>query len=121
MGSSNTLIHPSKLGALVFHEPLHKAESTKIFAEPEPNHVYAVCVDVSRGVGNDYSAFCIIDCSVVPYQVVATFRNNVISPMLFPNIILQAARKYNDAYCLIEINDIGQQAVSYTHLRAHET
>ena len=35
--------------------------------------------------------------------------------MLFPNIILQAARKYNDAYCLIEINDIGQQVADILH------
>ena len=115
MGSSNTLIHPSKLGALVFHEPLYRAESTKVFKEPEPNHVYTICVDVSRGVGNDYSAFVVIDCSVVPYQIVATYRNNVISPMLYPNIIIQAARRYNDAWCLIEINDIGQQVADILH------
>ena len=115
LGSSNTLIHPTKLGALVFHEPIHKAESVKIFKEPEPNHVYSISVDTSRGIGNDYSAFTIIDCSVVPYQVVATFRNNVISPMLFPNVILEAARKYNNAFCLVEINDIGQQVADILH------
>ena len=115
IGSSNTLINPSKLAALVFHEPIHKAESVKIFKEPQPNHVYAICVDVSRGIGNDYSAFTIIDCSVIPYEVVATFRSNIISPMLFPNIILQAARKYNDAICLVEINDIGQQVADILH------
>ena len=115
LGSSNTLIHPTKLGELVFHEPIHKAESVKIFKEPEPNHVYTISVDVSRGIGNDYSAFVIVDCSVVPYQVVATFRNNVISPMLFPNVILEAARKYNNAFCLVEINDIGQQVADILH------
>ena len=115
IGSSNTLIHPTKLQALVFHEPLHKAESVKIFKEPEPNHIYTISVDVSRGVGNDYSAFVVMDCSVVPYQVVATFRNNVIAPMIFPNVILQAARKYNDAFCLVEINDIGQQVADILH------
>ena len=115
MGSSNTLIHPTKLGALIFHEPLHKAESVKIFKEPEPNHIYTICVDTSRGIGNDYSAFIIIDCSIVPYQVVATFRNNTISPMLYPNVIFQAARKYNDAFCIVEINDIGQQVADILH------
>ena len=115
LGSSNTLIHPTKLGELVFHEPIHKAESVKIFKEPEPNHVYTISVDVSRGIGNDYSAFTIVDCSVIPYQVVATFRNNVISPMLFPNVILEAARKYNNAFCLVEINDIGQQVADILH------
>ena len=115
MGSSNTLIHPNKLGALVFHEPLHKADSVKIFKEPQPNHIYTIGVDTSRGIGNDYSAFIVIDCSIVPYQVVATFRNNTISPMLYPNVILQAARKYNNAFCIIEINDIGQQVADILH------
>ena len=115
MGSSNTLIHPNKLGALVFHEPLHKADSVKIFKEPQPNHIYTIGVDTSRGIGNDYSAFIVIDCSIVPYQVVATFRNNTISPMLYPNVILQAARNYNNAFCIIEINDIGQQVADILH------
>jgi hypothetical protein len=115
MGSSNTLIHPNKLGALVFHEPLHKADSVKIFKEPQPNHIYTIGVDTSRGIGNDYSAFVVIDCSIVPYQVVATFRNNTISPMLYPNVILQAARNYNNAFCIIEINDIGQQVADILH------
>jgi len=35
--------------------------------------------------------------------------------MLFPSIILQAARKYNDALCLVEINDIGQQVADILH------
>ena len=115
LGSSNTLIHPSKLAALVFHEPLYKNDNVKIFKEPQPNHVYSISVDTSRGIGNDYSAFTIIDCSVVPYEVVATFRSNVISPMLFPNVIIQAARKYNNAICLVEINDIGQQVADILH------
>jgi hypothetical protein len=115
MGSSNTLIHPNKLGALVFHEPLHKADSVKIFKTPQPNHIYTIGVDTSRGIGNDYSAFVVIDCSIVPYQVVATFRNNTISPMLYPNVILQAARNYNNAFCIIEINDIGQQVADILH------
>ena len=115
LGSSNTLINPSKLAALVFHEPLYKNENVKIFKEPQPNHVYAISVDTSRGIGNDYSAFIIIDCSVIPYEVVATFKNNIISPMLYPNIIIQAARKYNDAICLVEINDIGQQVADILH------
>ena len=87
----------------------------KIFREPEPNHVYTICVDTSRGVGNDYSAFIITDCSVLPYQVVATFRSNIIAPMLYPNVIYEAGKKYNNAYCLVEINDIGQQVADILH------
>jgi hypothetical protein len=115
MGSSNTLIHPTKLGQLVFHEPLSKSENMKVFKEPQPNHVYSICVDTSRGIGNDYSAFIIIDCSVLPYEVVATFRSNIIAPMIYPNVIYEAGKKYNNAYCLVEINDIGQQVADILH------
>jgi hypothetical protein len=115
MGSSNTLIHPTKLAQLVFHEPLSKSDNMKVFKEPQPNHVYTICVDTSRGIGNDYSAFIIIDCSVLPYEVVATFRSNIIAPMIYPNVIYEAGKKYNNAYCLIEINDIGQQVADILH------
>ena len=67
-----------------------------------------VC-DVSRGVGLDYSAFSVIDVTKQPYRQVAKYRKNDISPMLYPNVIYTTAKKYNEAFVLVEINDIGQQ------------
>ena len=115
LGSSNTLITPSKLGMLTFHEPLSHNENIKIWKEPIKEHVYAVSVDTSRGIGNDYSCFTVVDCTVVPYEVVATYRSNIISPMLYPNIIFDVGRKYNNAIVLVEINDIGQQVADILH------
>jgi hypothetical protein len=115
LGSSNTLITPSKLGMLTFHEPMSQNENIKIWKEPIKNHVYAVAVDTSRGIGNDYSCFTVVDCTVVPYEVVATYRSNIISPMLYPSIIFDVGRKYNRAIVLVEINDIGQQVADILH------
>ena len=115
LGSSSTLISPSKLAALVFHDPKYKNDNVKVFAEPVKDHVYAISVDTSRGIGNDYSAFTVVDCSVVPYSVVCTYRSNIISPMLFPNVINQVGHRYNEAICLVEINDIGQQVADILH------
>jgi hypothetical protein len=86
--------------------------------EPESNHQYVLMVDTSRGVGGDYSAFTIIDVSQVPYKVVGKYRNNRISPLLYPNVIHKVAKDYNDAYVLVEINDNGQQIadILYTEL-----
>ena len=64
---------------------------------------------MSRGLTNDYSAFCVIDCTNVPYKVVAKYRDNDIKPIVFPNIIERVAKHYNKAYILVEINDLGQQ------------
>ena len=66
-------------------------------------------VDVARGVTKDYSAFCVIDTTTIPYKLVAKYRNNQIKPLLFPNVINDVAKAYNHAYVMIEVNDIGGQ------------
>ena len=115
IGSSNTLINPSKLAMLTFHEPIHQSENVKIWKEPQKGHVYALSVDTSRGIGNDYSAFTVVDCTTVPYEVVCTYRSNIIAPMVYPNIIYDVATRFNHAIILVEINDIGQQVADILH------
>ena len=78
-----------------------------IYKEPVKNHDYIMTVDVSKGRGQDYSTFNLIDISVRPFEQVAVYRNNTISPLLFPNIIYKYAKVYNDAYVVIESNDQG--------------
>ena len=115
LGSADTLIDPHKLKHLVFENPLQENESLKIFEEPKPDRIYTLCADTSRGVGNDYSAFIVIDVTELPYKVVATYRNNTIAPVLYPKAIYNAAFAYNQAHVLAEINDIGQQVVDILH------
>jgi hypothetical protein len=111
LGSSNTLINGSKLKCLSYSSPIKKLYDNDllIYNEPIPDHIYWLTVDVSRAKGADYSAFSIIDATELPYIQVATYRSNEIPPMLYPNIIKFAADLYNEAYILVEINDIGQQ------------
>ena len=66
-------------------------------------------VDVSRGKGLDYSAFHVIDVSDVPYRQVATFKNNMITPIDYAEYIYRTAVAYNNAFVLVEVNDIGGQ------------
>jgi hypothetical protein len=66
-------------------------------------------VDTSRGQHLDYSAFVVFDITELPYTVVATYKNNQISPMSYPYLIRQICTKYNEAHTLVEINDIGGQ------------
>ena len=115
LGSSDTLIDAHKLRHLVFNNPLEHNENLKIFEKPEPERIYTLTADTSRGVGNDYSAFVVFDVTEVPYKVVATYRSNTIAPVLYPKAIYNAARAYNDAQVLIEINDIGQQVADILH------
>jgi hypothetical protein len=115
IGSTNTLIHPSKLSSLVWHDPIYKDGFLDIHKEPEPNHTYCITVDVAEGQNLDYSAFSVIDVTQIPYRQVAKYRNNNITPLLFPTVIYQAATKYNDAFVLVEINSIGLQVADILH------
>jgi|TARA_B100001939_G_scaffold121918_1_gene105641 hypothetical protein len=109
LGSVDTLISASKLRTMVYEEPINRNKGLDIFEEPIEDHQYVISVDVARGVTKDYSAFTVIDTTTIPYRMVAKYRNNVIKPLLFPNIIHQVATAYNHAYVLIEVNDIGGQ------------
>ena len=109
LGSSNTLISAEKLIAMPFKKPVYQYEGLDVYQEPIINHTYVIVCDVSRGVDLDYSAFSVFDVTQQPYRQIAKYRKNDISPMLYPNIIYTTARKYNEAFVLVEVNDIGQQ------------
>ena len=112
LGSVNTLINPAKLRNLVYENPITKNAGLDIYENVIEGHNYMITVDVARGLGNDYSAFIVFDITNFPYKVVAKYRNNEIKPMLFPNIIHNVAKGYNNAFLLIEVNDIGDQVAS---------
>ena len=109
LGSVDTLISASKLRTMTYEDPITSNKGLDVYIKPEEGHQYTITVDVARGVTKDYSAFCVIDTSTIPYQLVAKYRNNTIKPLLFPNIIHDVACAYNHAYILVEVNDIGAQ------------
>ena len=109
IGSGDTLISAEYL--LNFRSRPCKtttSDGVKIYEEPKENHSYVVVVDVAKGRGQDYSTFNVIDISTNPFKQVAVYRNNLISPILFPNIIYKYATSYNKAMIVVESNDAGQ-------------
>ena len=112
LGSVDTLVAPSKLKSLVYENPMQSNAGMDIYEPPNEKGDYVITVDVARGVGEDYSAFVIFDITQFPHKIVAKYRNNEIKPMLFPNIIWEMAKKYNEAFILCEVNDIGDQVAS---------
>ncbi len=112
LGSVDTLIAPSKLRTMVYQTPETTSAGLDVYVAPQPVHDYAIAVDVARGVSKDYSAFVVVDITEFPHSVVAKYRNNEIKPMLFPSIINDVGRKYNDAFVLCEVNDVGDQVAS---------
>jgi len=112
LGSVDTLIAPSKLKNLVYDSPIQRNAGLDIYEGPKEDRDYICTVDVARGVGGDYSAFVVIDISEFPHKLVAKYRDNTIKPMLFPSVIYQVGKSYNDAYVLCEVNDVGDQVAS---------
>ena len=115
LGSTNTLINAQTIGRLSTKDPEYQNNGLDIYEEPKEGHYYAMACDTARGIGGDYSAFVVVDITQMPYKVVAKFRRNDIAPMLFPDVIGKVGRDYNNAFILVEVNDIGQQVVEILH------
>ena len=109
LGSVDTLISASKLRALAYDDPITSNKGLDVYEDPIPEHNYTITVDVARGIDGDYSAFTVFDTTTIPYKLVAKYRNNTIKPLIFPDIIVEVAKGYNEAYILIEVNDVGAQ------------
>lgn len=106
-GTGNTLINGDKLLSLKASGAIKETIDTRIYKDPTEGHEYMIFVDVAKGRGQDYSTFNIIDTTTRPFEQVAVFQNNNISPLLFPDIIHKYAKMYNQAYVIIESNDQG--------------
>lgn len=119
LGSSRTLISPEKLKFLLdtIADPIAKDldDSLSIYEFPQEDHRYCITVDVSEGLDQDYSTFSIIDVTEIPYRQVAAYRNKKIAPIVLPSQVVVAARAYNDAHVLVEINSIGLQVADIMH------
>lgn len=117
-GSQNSLLSADTLAMLPIKRPIANHGHLRVYEEPvtptveAPGHEYLITVDTSRGLGKDYCAFIVFDITAKPYNVVAVYKNNRISPMVYPQVIRTIADKYNTAYVLVEINDIGEQVAN---------
>ena len=108
-GTGDTLVNADTLLNLKAEHPSRILEDNSLYVYQDTikDHSYIMTVDVSKGRGQDFSTFNVIDISERPFKQVAVYRNNIISPILFPNIIYKYAKVYNDAYVIIEANDQG--------------
>ena len=112
LGSIDTLITPQKLRTMSYVSPTTSNAGLDLYEQPQEGRTYVLTADVSRGTKNDYSAFLVFDVSEMPYRIVAKYRDNEIKPLIFPSKIYDVARAYNQAFVLIEVNDIGEQVAT---------
>lgn len=115
IGSSATLVSGVKLRSLAFHNPISMEEGLDVYEHPKEGRLYICTVDCSEGVGLDYQAINVIDVTQTPYRQVAKYRNNKLPLLFLPTIVYSLATRYNEAFVLIETNNIGQQVVDTLH------
>ena len=107
LGNGNTLINGEKLLGMVPNLPVYTQGPVTVYEKPVMDHEYVMLVDVAKGRGQDYSTFNIIDVTELPFKQVAVFRDNMMSPLLFPDHIYKYSTSYNKAMVIIESNDVG--------------
>ncbi len=108
-GTGDTLVSSECLLGLRTQYPIYTtSDGVRIYKESDRKHTYIIMVDVAKGRGQDFSTFNVIDVSSTPFEQVAVYQNNKMSPLLFPNIIHKYAKSYNEAMVVIESNDSGQ-------------
>ena len=104
LGSSSTLINSTAFKSMSTLPYVFSIDGVDLTEMPIDHHNYIIVADTSKGVGGDYSAFVIIDITNFPYRVVGKYRDNKISPMLYPNVLYTVGKKFNYAHILVEIN-----------------
>lgn len=88
-------------------DPIRKEGNEKalwIWHDPNPNSKYLISADCATGAGEDYSTFHVIDLNHL--VVCAEFKGKVY-PDVFADILVDIARRYNDAWIAPENASIG--------------
>lgn len=106
-GTGNTLINAETLLSLKAENSIYTQNGVKVYEKPISDHNYVMAVDVAKGRNQDFSTFSIIDVTARPFKVVATYRDALVSPLIFPDTIYKYAKTYNKAYIIVENNDQG--------------
>lgn len=110
LGSSLTLVAADTIAQMSPIPTIYSKDGLDVYESAQKGHTYVIVADTAKGVGGDYSAFQIIDATQMPYKLVGKYRDNKISPLLYPSIIHKVAKDFNEAYVLVEINTSEQVA-----------
>lgn len=112
-GSSVTLIDGAFIvSSLKSQDPIRETEYKKYWKDPVFNRKYAIAIDVSQGVGSDFSVANVFDITDGPDKVeqVCCYRRNDVNVPEFTEIVYNLGIEWNNAYLIIETNaNLGEE------------
>ena len=114
LGTGNTLINADTLLGLRAIDPDWHKDNVNVYERPKYTiHTSLQLMYHKKSI--DYSTFSIFDVTAKPFKQVCTFRDNMISPMLFPDLINKYCRPYNESLVIIENNAEGSIVATQLH------
>jgi hypothetical protein len=118
LGSARTLINSDKLEQLqrIVEDPVFQYDDLDMWEKPTEKHLYLIAADVSKGVERDNSVAQILDITNPNLaKQAAIYVNNQIDPFDFAEKLVELARKYNNAYIIVENNTYGHDICRRIH------
>lgn len=85
--------------------PIEIIDDIMIWKHYKLGHRYALGADVAEGIGEDSSTIAVIDFT--ENEVVATYKNNAISPLDFAEVIRRVGTMYGTCLAAPEANNVG--------------
>lgn len=110
LGSQSTLIDSDVLERIVFKNPVTTKWNGLLMIYKTPINAarYVLGVDTGKGTGRDYSVIQVLLIkNEFDLEQVAIYRNNTINPHDFAQVCVSIAKYYNNAYLMVENNDVG--------------
>lgn len=83
------------------------------FSLPDKDDKYAIGVDISAGVGRDYSVIYVL--SKKTHSPVCVYRSNMVTPVYLAERVVNLAKYYNNALVLCESNNYGHVVIRELH------
>jgi len=107
--NAETIRHIEKIQV---KDPLYKkvkiVTGLRVFERPNNRSKYLISCDVAGGRGRDSSTMIVFDITKDNvYNIVATYQNDEIQTIDYPEMIYKIALYYNEAYVIIENNSLG--------------
>jgi len=94
----------------IIHTIRHEIGNVILYRKPEKEEEYMIGVDVSEGLGKDYSVFYIMNIPKDRYEIpklYGYYSSNKITPKKFAYLLFIVSIIYNNAYLNIERNSVG--------------